>query len=126
MGITLGALAVWLLASGEEAGEGRPEVGVARVITDRDGNAYRYRARVRLGALLSVGVGFVSSFLGIGGGVVHVPLLVGVLGFPTHVATATSHFVLALMALVATLTHLLAGTFTAARAFAGPRLCPWA
>jgi len=38
-------------------------------------------------------------------------LLVGVLGFPTHIATATSHFVLAVMALVATLTHLLAGSF---------------
>ena len=42
---------------------------------------------------------------------VHVPLLVGLLGFPTHVATATSHFVLAFMALVATITHVVAGTF---------------
>jgi uncharacterized protein len=42
---------------------------------------------------------------------VHVPLLVSVLGFPTHVATATSHFVLAFMSLVATLTHLVSGTF---------------
>jgi uncharacterized membrane protein YfcA len=56
-------------------------------------------------------VGFVSSFLGIGGGVVHAPLLVAVLGFPTHIATATSHFVLAFMAFVATLTHVVAGTF---------------
>jgi hypothetical protein len=40
-----------------------------------------------------------------------VPLLVTVLGFPTHVATATSHFVLAWMALVATFTHVAAGTF---------------
>jgi uncharacterized membrane protein YfcA len=112
MGIVLGALAVWLLASRNERGEGTGGVGSPRLIIDRDGNAYRYRARVRLGALLSVGVGFISSFLGIGGGVVHVPLLVGVLGFPTHVATATSHFVLAIMALVATITHVLAGTFS--------------
>ena len=65
-------------------------------------------ARLRV---FSVGVGFISSFLGIGGGVVHVPLLVTVLGFPTHVATATSHFVLAIMALVATVTHILSGSF---------------
>jgi uncharacterized membrane protein YfcA len=45
------------------------------------------------------------------GSVFAVPLLVTVLGFPTHVATATSHFVLAWMALVATLTHVAAGTF---------------
>jgi uncharacterized membrane protein YfcA len=84
---------------------------VARTLVDREGKHYRYRANVRLGALFSVVVGFVSSFLGIGGGVVHVPLLVTVLGFPTHVATATSHFVLAWMALVATLTHVVTGTF---------------
>jgi uncharacterized membrane protein YfcA len=39
------------------------------------------------------------------------PLLVAVLGFPTHIATATSHFVLSIMALVATITHFVAGTF---------------
>jgi len=111
MGVALTALAVWLIAGHGDAGEGVEGVGSLRTITGRDGSSYRYRARVRRGALLSVGVGFVSSFLGIGGGVVHVPLLVAVLGFPTHVATATSHFVLAIMALVATITHVLSGSF---------------
>jgi uncharacterized membrane protein YfcA len=32
----------------------------------------------------------VSSFLGIGGGIIHVPLLVYLLNFPIHVETATS------------------------------------
>jgi hypothetical protein len=111
MGVALIALAAWLLRGHEEPkghGHGR---GFPRTITDREGKTYRYRADVRLGAGLSVIVGFVSSFLGIGGGVVHVPLLVALLGFPTHIATATSHFVLAVMALVATLTHVAAGTF---------------
>jgi uncharacterized membrane protein YfcA len=111
MGVCLVALSAWLLAGHKDAGEGTAGIGVPRVLTDREGTTYRYRARTRLGALLSVGVGFISSFLGIGGGVVHVPLLVGVLGFPTHIATATSHFVLAFMALSATITHVLAGTF---------------
>lgn len=111
MGIVLVGLAVWLLSGPKEAGEGVEGVGVPRAITDREGHIYRFRARTRLGAALSVGVGFVSSFLGIGGGVVHVPLLVGLLGFPTHVATATSHFILAFMALVATITHALTGGF---------------
>jgi uncharacterized membrane protein YfcA len=57
------------------------------------------------------GVGFVSSFLGIGGGVIHVPLLVRALGFPTHIATGTSHFVLANMAAVGTVTHIVTGDF---------------
>lgn len=111
MGVVLSALAVWLLVSPEHAGRARSGPGSPRVIEDREGNRYSYRARVGLGALLSVGVGFLSSFLGIGGGVLHVPLLVTVLGFPTHVATATSHFVLACMALVASLTHVFTGTF---------------
>lgn len=111
MGIALVALATWLLRGREEPhghGHGR---GTPRTIIDREGKEYRYRANVRAGAALSVVVGFLSSFLGIGGGVVHVPLLVAILGFPTHIATATSHFVLAFMALVATLTHVFAGTF---------------
>src|SRR5690242_12937792 len=41
------------------------------------------------GSLFSLGVGFLSSFLGIGGGVIHVPVLVRALAFPVHTATAT-------------------------------------
>jgi uncharacterized membrane protein YfcA len=111
MGVALVALAIWLLRGREEPHGDPRGSGVTRTITDREGKEYRYRANVRLGAALSVFVGLISSFLGIGGGVVHVPLLVAILGFPTHVATATSHFVLAIMALVATLTHVIAGTF---------------
>jgi uncharacterized protein len=111
MGLALTGLAWWLVRGRRQPHGGHPDRGTARLIVDRDGKHYRYQANVRLGAAFSVVVGFVSSFLGIGGGVVHVPLLVTVLGFPTHVATATSHFVLAWMALVATLTHVVAGTF---------------
>ena len=111
MGVALTALAWWLVRGRRRREKPHRVAGQLRVIVDRDGNEYRYHANVRLGAAFSVVVGFVSSFLGIGGGVVHVPLLVTVLGFPTHVATATSHFVLAWMALVATLTHVVTGTF---------------
>lgn len=111
MGVALTGLAWWLVRGRRQPAGGDPDRGMARTIVDREGKQYRYHANVRLGAAFSVVVGFVSSFLGIGGGVVHVPLLVTVLGFPMHVATATSHFVLAWMALVATLTHVAAGTF---------------
>jgi uncharacterized protein len=69
------------------------------------------RRPLRRGALYSLGVGFLSSFLGIGGGVIHVPLLVRALGFPVHLATATSHFVLAVMAGTGSLTHVALGSF---------------
>jgi uncharacterized membrane protein YfcA len=59
-----------------------------------------------LGVVISAGVGFLSSLLGIGGGIIHVPALTHALNFPVHTATATSHFVLSITALVATLIHL--------------------
>jgi len=56
---------------------------------------------------LGFGVGaygmLISSFLGTGGGIIHVPALVWLLHFPVHIATATSHFILAIMALASTL-----------------------
>jgi uncharacterized protein len=64
-----------------------------------------------LGAVISVVVGYVSSILGIGGGFIHVPSLVRFLNFPVHTATATSHFILAIMALTGTIAHLVYGSF---------------
>ncbi len=74
-------------------------------------SAGRIAVNWRLGVLVSLVVGYVSSVLGIGGGIIHVPALVQLLGFPIHVATATSHFVLAIMAGTATLTHVFTGAF---------------
>jgi hypothetical protein len=94
MAASLGSVAIWLAVSGRKARPVREgPVPVAR------------------GVVLSAGVGFVSSFLGIGGGVFHVPLLVMALGYPTHIATATSHFVLALMTGGAVVTHAIQGSY---------------
>jgi uncharacterized protein len=60
---------------------------------------------------LSVAIGFFSSALGIGGGVMHVPLMSRLLRFPFAVAAATSQYVLVFMSLTGTLTHILAGEF---------------
>ncbi len=108
--LTLGALAAWLLLGGRRP---RPHAvgGTPRTLRDSDGLLYDYTVPLRRGAAYSGGVGLVSSFLGIGGGVIHVPLLVRALGFPTHVATATSHFVLALLSGTAVLTHVAAGSY---------------
>lgn len=61
--------------------------------------------QLALGALVSVGVGAVSSVLGVGGGIIHVPFLVLVLGLAPHVATANSHAVLAVTSLVGVVTY---------------------
>lgn len=59
------------------------------------------------GCLLSVAIGFVSSILGIGGGIIHVPALTYMLGYPVHLATATSHFVLSFTGLTAVVEHVI-------------------
>lgn len=79
-------------------------------LVEADGTVHRYRRPLVAGAVLSVFVGFVSSLLGIGGGILHVPLMVLVLGFPIHIATATSHLVLAILALVGVAAHVADGS----------------
>jgi uncharacterized membrane protein YfcA len=68
-------------------------------------------ADLRLGMFLSVFVGLISSFIGIGGGIIHVPLLVHLLKFSVHRATATSHFILALLTFAATCVNFYQGVF---------------
>lgn len=58
---------------------------------------------------LSLFVGFISSILGIGGGIIHVPMMMFILGFPTIIATATSTFVLMISALIGTVSHAMLG-----------------
>ncbi len=112
MAIVLVALAAWLVLGRSGENGARDRGGALRTITDRRGQVHVYRVPLALGSVYSLVVGFFSSFLGIGGGVIHVPVLVRLLGFPTHVATATSHFVLAQMAGAGTVTHLVAGSFS--------------
>jgi uncharacterized membrane protein YfcA len=110
MAAALGAVAAWIALRGQ--GRAAPRAGSPRLIVDRAGTEWRYTAPLLRGAAYSVGVGFASSFLGIGGGVFHVPILVAALGFPTHIATATSHFVLALMSGAGVVTHAVQGSYT--------------
>ncbi|MCL2339955.1 MAG: sulfite exporter TauE/SafE family protein [Actinomycetia bacterium] len=79
-----------------------------RILTDRDGQKTAFSFNLGGGILISLGVGFLSGFLGIGGGIIHVPALI-FLGMPAHFATATSHFVLVCSSLTSFLMHLTAG-----------------
>jgi uncharacterized protein len=113
-------IAAWLLGGGRGP-DSRPRGRlVDRITIDRAGHEYRYQVALWRGALYSTGVGLLSSLLGIGRGIIHVPLLVRALGFPTHIATATSHFVVAVMAGAGSLTHVLAGSFGH-----GHGVCAW-
>lgn len=83
----------------------------ARTLVEVGGTTHTFSYSPRVGVGLSLIVGYISSLLGIGGGIIHVPALVRLLNFPVHIATATSHFVLTIMALTGTLVHIVTGTF---------------
>jgi uncharacterized protein len=89
----------------------KPARWTVRELVDADGARYRYAYNPVIGIVLSIFVGFISSLLGVGGGFIHVPALSRLLNFPVHIATATSHFVLAVMALTGTLVHIANGAF---------------
>ena len=76
-----------------------------RRIVEKGGEVHEYAYDPRLGIASSSIVGFLSSVLGIGGGIIHVPVLSRLLRFPVHIATATSHFVLAIMTLTGAIVH---------------------
>src|SRR3974377_1705649 len=81
-----------------------------RIMETADGEWYYYNFNPLVGIGISLAVGYLSSFLGIGGGIIHVPGLVYFLYFPVHIATAPSQFVLAIMALTGTLVHIWDGS----------------
>jgi uncharacterized membrane protein YfcA len=72
-----------------------------RAFTDAEGTRYEisYTLPVALG--ISFCVGFLGSIFGIGGGLIHVPAMMHLMGFPIHVATATSTFVLTITSITA-------------------------
>ncbi|MGI5921864.1 MAG: sulfite exporter TauE/SafE family protein [Syntrophomonadaceae bacterium] len=86
------------------------------VIVDSLGQNYTYSYNPYTGILLSFLTGYISSVLGIGGGIIHVPILVHLLNFPAHIATATSHFVLVVSSLTGTLVHVVSNQLAKAAA----------
>lgn len=117
-GVLLVAAAVFLVGRPRPRGDGsscKPSPFnrhcVVHHLVDAHGTQYEYSFNSHLGMAISLVVGYVSSFLGIGGGIIHVPALSYFLGFPVHIATATSHFILAIMALTGTVVHIATGSF---------------
>ena len=78
---------------------------IQRRFTDRAGKSFDYSYSLPVALGISFPVGILSSTLGIGGGIVHVPAMIHLMAFPVHIATATSFFVLAITALAGSLEY---------------------
>jgi uncharacterized protein len=56
-------------------------------------------------AAIGLVAGFLASMFGVGGGIIFVPSMAYLFGFPAHIATATSTFIIALTAIFGTASH---------------------
>lgn len=97
LGVYLIVQPLRIAGSGEPAGKPEP--------WDSAGG----RRTMLIGSVGSAYLGLLSTLLGIGGGILHVPFLVRVLRFSPHVATATSHFILAWVTCIGSLEHYVSG-----------------
>ncbi len=109
-GVLLFLMAGWLAFAPRREANANAR-GTHRELVDADGNRYAWAFDMRIALAGSLGVGVISSLFGIGGGPIQVPFLIAVLGYPEHVATATSHAILALTSLVATAIHVAQGDY---------------
>jgi uncharacterized protein len=76
-----------------------------RDFVDALGVRHTYRFSIWGGVAVSVATGFIASMFGIGGGVVQVPAMVYLFGFPAHIAVATSQLIIAITAASGTAGH---------------------
>jgi len=85
---------------------------VRRVMEDSLRQRFVYAYGLWTAIVISIVVGFASSLLGIGGGIVRVPLMIWALHFPVHIATATSQVILAMTAAEGISVHVAQGTLS--------------
>ena len=112
-GIVVIVFSVFLMLRPQKGTSDRPlpNKGI-RVLVDARGEEFTYSYNRNAGIAISFGVGFLAGLLGIGGGIVHVPVMIFLLGFPAHIATATSHFILVFTSLTGSLTHAFSGIYS--------------
>ena len=108
------ALLIWCsLRAKEPPHEVEVATGVTvRIHKEASGHEHRWSYNRWAGIGISAVVGFLSSLLGIGGGIIHVPVMVYALNFPVHIASATSHFTLSVMSLAGTAVHVASGALS--------------
>lgn len=108
-GAVLILIAIRFLKAGKEEGKVSTRSpnsrGWRRVLVDSKGDRFEYTVNTRLGVLFSLLAGFVSGFLGLGGGVVMVPVLRLVVGMPMHLAVSSSVFIMILTSISGSFIH---------------------
>lgn len=89
-------------ASTTEEVEDIPKTGLAKIfaytekrhIVTPDGTTFDYTVKMGRGAAFSAAGGFVAGLLGLGGGIIYVPVLANLSSVPIHISVATSTFMI--------------------------------
>ncbi|MBF0252854.1 MAG: sulfite exporter TauE/SafE family protein [Candidatus Omnitrophica bacterium] len=116
-GIFLIFLAVYSLVSAKKMDREIPKINKKLIekghrlveLKDKFNDKFKFTVDDGLGIKMNLILGFFVGFLGIGGGVFQVPVLIFLLKYPPHIATATSHFVTMATCLFALIPHLFLG-----------------
>lgn len=85
------------------------EKGIKRSYIRDNGEVAYYGYSLYLAIPISFVVGMLSGLFGIGGGSLMVPAMILLFGFPTHMAIATSMFMIFFSAIVSSLSHIALG-----------------
>ena len=85
-----------------------PAIAPATFTDTLAGDGYHVH-RLRFGMFASIGAGIVSALLGVGGGIVKVPVMNVAMGVPLKVATATSNMMIGITATSSAVIYLLHG-----------------
>lgn len=83
--------------------------GIIRTYTNEEGEAYTYSYSLPLAISLSICVGIISGLFGIGGGILLVPMMAFLFGFPPQLAVATSMFVVMFTTLGSSISYITLG-----------------
>ncbi|GGA76811.1 sulfite exporter TauE/SafE family protein [Ornithinibacillus halotolerans] len=74
-----------------------------------NGDTFQYSVSPTFAFILSLVVGSLSGLFGIGGGSIMVPAMILLFGFPVHIATATSMFMIFFVSMIGASTHITLG-----------------
>jgi uncharacterized protein len=95
----------------EQTQSNNPSQHLGNSSVEEDARLHPLSYNLVLGAAICFFIGYITSLLGVGGGFIEVPAMVYLLNFPVHIATATSQFIVAVMAFTGSATHIAAGLF---------------
>ena len=85
-----------------------PQAVEKRVLVDSDGMKFIYSVKLRWALIGAIVGGFTGGLLGVGGGIIFVPVLLAV-GVPPHIAVATSSFIIIFTAVSGSIGRILYG-----------------